>query len=182
MVKCCECDGFFSEGEDPQLQAHRTKMHTLRPIFGCVQCTQIFSSSDDVAAHYASEHAFICEACPGTFFINSATRERHFATCGNLFETSDSGDSFRTSRTEFSPLMQRRLLPPVIKVLPSSAVPLAQFHEEPISPAQPLQIYKKPEIERINAAQELARKILAEANARPQAAYPCQRCSPLVEM
>ncbi|TGO65704.1 hypothetical protein BCON_0001g00180 [Botryotinia convoluta] len=183
MVKCGECDGFFNEGEDPQLQAHRAKMHTLRPIFGCVQCTQTFPSSDAVAAHYATEHAFICEACSGTFFINSATRERHFTTCGNLSETSDSGDSFQTSRTEFSPLMQRRILPPAIRVPPSSAVPLVQFNEEPLSPAQPLiQIYEKPEIKRINAAQELARKILAEANARPQATYSCQRCSPLVEI
>ncbi|TGO29366.1 hypothetical protein BPAE_0015g00100 [Botrytis paeoniae] len=183
QLKCGECDGFFNEGEDPQLQAHRAKMHTLRPVFGCVQCTETFPTSDAAAAHYATEHAFICEACPGTFFINSATRERHFITCGNLSETSDSGESFQTSRTEFSPLMQRRTLPSNIKVPPSSAVPLIQFHEEPLSPAQPLiQIYERSAIERINAAQELAQKILAEANARPQAMYTCQRYSPLVEI
>ncbi|TEY31764.1 hypothetical protein BOTCAL_0781g00020 [Botryotinia calthae] len=162
MVKCGECDGCFDQGEDPQLQAHRAKMHTLRPIFGCVQCTQTFPLSDDVAAHYAAEHAFICEACLGTYFINSATRERHFATCA------------------FSPLMQRRT---AVRVPQSSAVPLAQFHEEPLCLAQPLiQKYEKSPIKRINAAQERARKILTEANARPQAAFSCQKCSPLVEI
>ncbi|KAF7947721.1 hypothetical protein EAE96_008801 [Botrytis aclada] len=175
MVRCDSCDGFFDQREDPQLQAHRAKMHSPRPIFGCVQCTQAFPTSDAAAAHYATEHAFICEACPGTYFINSATRERHLTTCGNLSETSDSGESFQTSRTKFSPLMQRRTLPPVIRVSPSSVVPLVQVHEEPLSPAQPLiQIYGKSAIERINAAQELARKILAEANARPQATVSCQ--------
>lgn len=183
MVRCDACDGFFDQQQDPQLQAHKSKVHTPRPCFGCVQCTQTFPTSDAAAAHYAIEHAFICEACPGTFFINSATRERHFITCGNRFETSDSGESFQTSRTEFSPLMQRRGFLPAIKVPPSSAEPLARFHEEPLSPTQPLiRIYRKPEIERINAAQELARKILAEANACPQATYSCQRCSPLVEI
>ncbi|TGO31612.1 hypothetical protein BHYA_0485g00010 [Botrytis hyacinthi] len=183
MVRCDACDGFFDQQQDPQLQAHKAKMHNPRPFFGCVQCTQTFPTSDAAAAHYATEHAFVCEACPGTFFINSVTRERHFITCGNRSETSDSGESFQTSRTEFSLLMQRRGFLPAIRVPLSSAVPLAQFHEEPLSPAQPLiQIYEKPEIERINAAQELARKILAEANACPQATYSCQRCSPLVEI
>ncbi|KAF5872498.1 putative transcription factor c2h2 protein [Botrytis fragariae] len=183
VVKCGECDGFFNQGEDPQLQAHTAKMHTRRPLFGCVQCTQTFPTSDAAAAHYATEHAFICEACPGTFFINSATRERHFITCGNLSETSDSGESFQTSRTEFSPLMQRKTLPSNVKVPHSSATPLIQFHEEPLFPAQPLiQIYERSAIERINAAQELAQKILAEANACPQAMYTCKRCSPLVEI
>lgn len=183
MVKCGECNGFFDQGEDPQLQAHRAKMHTLRPIFGCVQCAQTFPSSDDVAVHHVAEHAFICEACPGTYFINSATRERHFSTCGNISETSESGESFQTSRTAFSPLMQRRTLPPAIRVPQSLAVPLAQFHEEPLCLTQPLiQRFENPPIKRINAAQELARKILTEANARPQAAFSCQKCSLLVEI
>ncbi|TGO75018.1 hypothetical protein BELL_0240g00110 [Botrytis elliptica] len=176
--------GLYENSDCASNQAVVTSLvHTPILLFGCVQCTQTFPTSDAAAAHYATEHAFICEACPGTFFINSATRERHFITCGNISETSDSGESFQTSRTEFSPLMQRRALLPAIRVPPSSAVPLVQFHEEPLSPAQPLfQIYEKSAIERINAAQELARKILAEANARPQATYSCQRCSPLVEI
>ncbi|KAJ8060185.1 hypothetical protein OCU04_010531 [Sclerotinia nivalis] len=170
MVKCEKCEGFFDKDKDPELKAHIAKIHTPKPIFGCVQCTRTFESSDAVAQHYSAEHAFICEACPGTFFINSATRERHFATCGNSSETSDSGESFQTPRTEFSPFIQRKALPPVsTKASLPPSQPLVRIHEE----------FK---ISRMNAIDKLAQKILAEAKAKAKPTYQCPKCDvPLLE-
>ncbi|KAF7869945.1 hypothetical protein EAF04_004729 [Stromatinia cepivora] len=170
MVKCEKCEGFFDKDKDPELKAHIAKIHTPKPIFGCVQCTRTFESSDAVAQHYSAEHAFICEACPGTFFINSATRERHFATCGNLSETSDSGESFQTSRTEFSPFMHRRALPPVST---KASLPPSQLL---------VQIHQESKISRMNAIDKLAQRILAEADAQPKPRYQCPKCDvPLLE-
>ncbi|KAF7945887.1 uncharacterized protein EAE97_004925 [Botrytis byssoidea] len=134
MVKCKKCEGSFDKDKDPELKAHMAESHSTKLIFGCVQRTRTFQSSDAVAQHYSAEHAFICAACPGTFFINSATRERHFATCGSTSETSDSGESFQTSRTGFLPLMQMKPLP-VLKICPPSTQAQVQIHEEPFSPA-----------------------------------------------
>ncbi|CAD6446379.1 e6d4bc74-1738-4e07-8d7b-37abf2551938-CDS [Sclerotinia trifoliorum] len=170
MVKCENCEGYFDKDKDPELKAHIAKIHTPNPIFGCVQCTRTFESSDAVAQHYSAEHAFICEACPGTFFINSATRERHFATCGNLSETSDSGESFQTSRTEFSPFMKGSVVPPKsTKISSPPNQPLVRIHEEF-------------NISKMNAIENLAQKILDEANAQQKPTYQCPKCDiPLLE-
>ncbi|KAF7872720.1 uncharacterized protein EAF02_008791 [Botrytis sinoallii] len=179
MVKCKKCDGFFDKDKDPELKAHMAESHSPKLIFGCVQCTRTFQSSDAVAQHYSAEHAFICAACPGTFFINSATRERHFATCGNTSETSDSGESFQTSRTEFSPLMQKKPLP-VLKLCPSPAQAQVRIHEEPFSPAPLLpltQSTQDPKIKRRNAVERLAQRILDEANTQSKLIYGSGKCN-----
>ncbi|EDN98974.1 hypothetical protein SS1G_13834 [Sclerotinia sclerotiorum 1980 UF-70] len=170
MVKCEKCEGYFDKDKDPELKAHIANVHTPKPIFGCVQCTRTFESSDAVAQHYSAEHAFICEACPGTFFINPATREKHFAICGNSSETSDSGESFQTSRTEFSPFMQR------------NAIPLVSTKAS-LPPTQPLvRIHKEFNISRMNAIERLAQKILDEAIAYQKPTYQCSKCDvPLLE-
>ncbi|KAI9641772.1 hypothetical protein NHQ30_009629 [Ciborinia camelliae] len=165
MAKCDACDGFFDKGEDPELKSHKAKVHAPRPIFGCVQCTRTFESPEATAKHYSAEHAFVCEACPGIFFISSAIRDSHITSCNIWARTSDSGESFQTSRTEFSPVMQRKSLP-AIKV-----------------PAQPLiQIHDEPKIEKTRTADQLAQTILEEANANanenvpPRPMFKCREC------
>ncbi|QSZ34367.1 hypothetical protein DSL72_005958 [Monilinia vaccinii-corymbosi] len=162
MVKCHICEGFFDKESDPALKIHMAEAHSPKPIFGCIQCTKRFSSSDSVAKHYSAEHAFVCEACPGTFFISSAVRDSHLATCSILSARSDSGSegSFQTSRTEFSPIMKRKTTRAAgLSLHPAkSARPLIPIHDE-LGP------------DRRDAVYQLAQTILAEAKARATPAF-----------
>ncbi|KAA8571152.1 hypothetical protein EYC84_000497 [Monilinia fructicola] len=140
------------------------KAHSPKPVFGCVQCTETFESPDAVEKHFSREHGFGCEACPDIFFLTSAARDSHLATCSILLANSDSGDSYQTSRTNFSPVLERKTLPAVGVSLPfKSAQPLIQIDDEP-------------NVDRYHAANQLAQKILSEAKAPPKLALRCKEC------
>ncbi|KAG4025446.1 hypothetical protein MFRU_058g00290 [Monilinia fructicola] len=164
MVKCQTCEGFFDKDSDPALKTHMAKAHSPKPVFGCVQCTETFESPDAVEKHFSREHGFGCEACPDIFFLTSAARDSHLATCSILLANSDSGDSYQTSRTNFSPVLERKTLPAVGVSLPfKSAQPLIQIDDEP-------------NVDRYHAANQLAQKILSEAKAPPKLALRCKEC------
>lgn len=131
------------------------------------QVPQIFKSPGAAPKPTSSEHAFTCEACPGTFFISAAIRDSHLATCKILTSRSDASDASQ------SPLAQ--------------SLPFHPFHGNPTSTVEkhvPPPRYSQPLIQfdeglpedRMQAVHDLAKKILAEAEARAIPSFRCKIC------